>query len=88
MWTVKRTNQRYSFLGREGESSVIRAGDGRPFSYKEKRKWVPAYFPLSCEDLTEALLEFTAADSTGGAASISPLLATIESEATLYAKCD
>lgn len=87
MWTVQRTNQRYSFLGREGESSVIRAGDGRPFSYEEKR-WVLAYFPLSCEDLTEALLEFTAADSTGGAASISPLLATSESEGTLHAKCD
>lgn len=67
---------------------MIRAGDGRPFSYKEKRRWVLASFSLSCEDLTEALLEFTAADSTGGAASTSPLLATSESEATLHAKCD
>lgn len=68
--------------------AVIRAVDGRPFSYEEKRRWVLAYFPFSCEDLTEALLEFTAADSTGGAASTFPLLATSESEGTLHAKCD
>lgn len=53
VWTVRRTNQRYSFLGKEGRSSVLRAVMEDPcFIWKEKR-WVLAYIPFSCEDLTE-----------------------------------
>lgn len=45
-----------------------------------------ACFSLPSEDLTEALLEFTAADLPGDAASISPFLATSGSEDTGHAK--
>lgn len=54
----------------------------RPWFYvKEKERWVLASFPHFYEDLTEALLELTAAlsDSAGDAASPSPFLATSES---------
>lgn len=52
-----------SFLGKEGRRAALRASDGRPLFYlrEEKSRWVLACFPFSCEDLTEALLEFTAA---------------------------
>lgn len=42
---------------------MLRASSGRPLFYfrEEKGRWVPAYFPHSHENLTEALLEFTAA---------------------------
>lgn len=43
---------------------MLRASyDGRPLFYlrEEKERWVLAYFPHFYEDLTEALLEFTAA---------------------------
>lgn len=42
---------------------MLRASYGRPLPYlrEEKERWVLAYFPHFCEDVTEALLELTAA---------------------------
>lgn len=63
VWNVTRTSQRYLFLEEEGRSSVLRAGNGRHLFYLKRggKKWVLTYFSLSSEDLTEALLESTAA---------------------------
>lgn len=59
-------NVTHSWERKEGRNSVLRASNGRPLFYLKRQGKKGgvcplAYFSLSSEDLTEALLEFTAA---------------------------